>query len=52
MHSEKPLENVAAQHPEEFKRLSEYARGLQETARYMMFHNQVDARQNKKKTQP
>ena len=52
MHSEKPLENVAAQHPEEFKRLSEYARGLQETARYMMFHNQVDARQNKKKVQP
>lgn len=52
MHSEKPLENVASQHPEEFKRLSDYARGLQETARYMMFHNQVDARQSKKNKQP
>ena len=52
MRSEKPLENVATQYPEEFKRLSEYARGLQETARYLMFHNQVDTRQNKKKTQP
>ncbi|KAF0099594.1 MAG: sulfatase family protein [bacterium] len=47
--SDKPLENVAAQYPEEAQRLSELARGLQETARYMLFHNRVEARQTRNK---
>lgn len=42
--SKTPLENVAAQHPEEFARLSGLARGLHETARLMLYSNKVDAR--------
>lgn len=52
LRSAKPLENVAAQHPQEFKRLSELARGMQETARYMLFYNRVEARQNRNTPPP
>lgn len=37
-----PLDNVAAQHPEEFKRLSSLTRGLYETGRLMLYSNKVD----------
>ena len=35
------LENVAAQNPEEFARLSALARGLHETARVMLYSNKI-----------
>ncbi|NMG77195.1 LTA synthase family protein [Aromatoleum diolicum] len=34
-----PTDNVAASHPDEFARLSELARGLHETSRFMMYEN-------------
>lgn len=34
-----PLDNVADQHPEEFRRLSELTRGLHETSRLMLYQN-------------
>ena len=37
-----PLENVAAQHPDEFKRLLGLTRGLHETARLMLYRNVRD----------
>lgn len=40
--SSTPLDNVAAQHPETFERLSGLARGLHETARLMLYSNKVD----------
>lgn len=40
--SETPMQNVAAQHPEEFERLKELARGLYETSRFMLYQNAID----------
>ncbi len=40
--SPSPLENVAAQHPDEFKRLLGLTRGLHETARLMLYRNVRD----------
>ncbi|MCU7250016.1 LTA synthase family protein [Pseudomonas koreensis] len=37
--SNTPLENVAGQHPEEFRRLTELTRGLHESARLMLYRN-------------
>jgi len=37
--SQEPLENVADQHPEEFKRLVALTRGLHETSRLMLYQN-------------
>ena len=37
--SETPLDNVAEQHPEEYKRLLPLARGLYETSRFMLYDN-------------
>lgn len=37
--SQKPLENVANQHPEEFRRLLALTRGLHETSRLMLYQN-------------
>ncbi|MOA46202.1 hypothetical protein D3C78_1686860 [compost metagenome] len=34
-----PLDNVAAQHPEEFVRLRDLTRGLHETSRLMLYQN-------------
>jgi phosphoglycerol transferase MdoB-like AlkP superfamily enzyme len=34
-----PLDNVAEQHPEEFKRLSELTRAMHETSRLMLYQN-------------
>ncbi|MES3006769.1 MAG: LTA synthase family protein [Pseudomonadota bacterium] len=34
-----PLENVADQHPQEYQRLLELARGLYETSRFMLYDN-------------
>jgi hypothetical protein len=34
-----PLDNVAKQHPEEFKRLSELTRAMHETSRLMLYQN-------------
>ncbi|EPO6702289.1 sulfatase-like hydrolase/transferase [Pseudomonas chengduensis] len=34
-----PLDNVAEQHPEEFRRLAELTRGLHETSRLMLYQN-------------
>ncbi|KPX34707.1 MULTISPECIES: LTA synthase family protein [Pseudomonas syringae group] len=34
-----PLENVAAQHPQEFQRLHDLTRGLHETSRMMLYQN-------------
>lgn len=42
--SKTPLDNVAAQHPDEFARLSGLARGLHETARLMLYSNKVENR--------
>lgn len=41
LHAQQPLTNVASQHPQEFSRLSALARGLHETARYMLYQNRV-----------
>jgi hypothetical protein len=49
--SKTPLENVADQHPQEFKRLSDLARGLHETSRYLMYANRVPAKPPSNKTQ-
>jgi len=40
-----PLENVADKHPKEFTRLSDLARGLHETSRYLMYANRAPTRQ-------
>ncbi|SFP90718.1 Phosphoglycerol transferase MdoB [Ectopseudomonas toyotomiensis] len=37
--SQTPLDNVADQHPEEFRRLAELTRGLHETSRLMLYQN-------------
>lgn len=37
--SKTPLDNVAAEHPQEFERLLELTRGLYESARLMMYQN-------------
>ncbi|WPN49357.1 MULTISPECIES: LTA synthase family protein [unclassified Pseudomonas] len=37
--SKTPLDNVAAQNPEEFKRLSELTRAMHETSRLMLYQN-------------
>ncbi|PKO57477.1 MAG: sulfatase, partial [Betaproteobacteria bacterium HGW-Betaproteobacteria-19] len=39
--AEAPLKDVSASHPEEFARLSKLARGLHESARFMMYDNVV-----------
>jgi phosphoglycerol transferase MdoB-like AlkP superfamily enzyme len=39
-----PLQNVADQYPQEFKRLSDLARGLHETSRFLMYANRVPTR--------
>ncbi|MUH94591.1 LTA synthase family protein [Pseudomonas aeruginosa] len=37
--SQTPLDDVAEQHPEEFRRLAELTRGLHETSRLMLYQN-------------
>ena len=37
--SQTPLDDVAEQHPEEFKRMEELTRGLHETSRLMLYQN-------------
>ena len=37
--SQTPLDDVADQHPEEFKRMEELTRGLHETSRLMLYQN-------------
>lgn len=39
LRSDKPLQNVADRHPEEFRRLSDIARGAYETSRLMFYRN-------------